>query len=532
MSRCQDKTDLKIVTICPTSKEEWDSAARKKNCSQFVALDTNEERNEYHCVINAFLNATLEVCAPVKTMFGYCTEYNVAGQVLQNHEEAQCNEESPRCDKVYSSADAYKFQDCYKIVYDKRNKDDTTQLPPEKTTSVKSKDEDNGSWWIIATIITVAVAISVSVFLVFTKKRKEKKRNKCDEEEDKPLTNTEAVNSNNEAVNSKNEGEESIKYFHFEAKNFEHFEYVYNLTRKYTQNDEIQLEDIIIKIGVVGKFTDDNLNLFPKGYLSTGKTNLAGKLQNVWEAVPVLCFQNDLSVQSALETLRQSGAFYHILVTSEPVCKTDIGDDPVTIIGQTKKNIMINITSCLEQPLRHKLEQLLEDLPNKDSSTDRFLLKRRSEIKAFLKEMTFDDNEETVKENLPDDIQEYLFRSDGFVRAELSPSSLDVLVHKTTDDKQMKDDLTTLNPNFLDKFPLTIQKGTLIKEITGGFVSRTENDRKINNSTCGHDAPQENKVVYTKCRNFPQNMSDTEQKNERPRPKDVRDSPKQKKTEK
>lgn len=35
-------------------------------------------------------------------------------------------------------------QDCYKIVYDKRNKDDTTHLPPEKTTSVKSKDEDNG----------------------------------------------------------------------------------------------------------------------------------------------------------------------------------------------------------------------------------------------------------------------------------------------------------------------------------------------------------------------------------------------------
>lgn len=71
---------------------------------------------------------------------------------------------------------------------------------------------------------------------------------------------------------------------------------------------------------------------------------------------------------------------------------------------------MRNITSCLEQPLRHKLEQLLEDLPNKDSSTDRFLSKRRSEIKAFLKEMTFDDNEETVTENLPDDIQEYLFR--------------------------------------------------------------------------------------------------------------------------
>lgn len=39
-----------------------------------------------------------------------------------------------------------------------------------------------------------------------SEKRKERKRNKCDEEEDKPLTNTEAVNSNNEAVISKNEG--------------------------------------------------------------------------------------------------------------------------------------------------------------------------------------------------------------------------------------------------------------------------------------------------------------------------------------
>lgn len=76
MSRCQDKTDLKIVTICPTSEEEWDSAALKKNCSQFVAQDTNEERYEYHCVINAFLNATLEVCAPEKSMFGNVLKYS------------------------------------------------------------------------------------------------------------------------------------------------------------------------------------------------------------------------------------------------------------------------------------------------------------------------------------------------------------------------------------------------------------------------------------------------------------------------
>lgn len=70
MSSCQEKTDLKIVTKCPTSKEEWNSAAQKKNCSRFVALDTDEEKYEYHCVINAFSNETLEVCAPKILIFG------------------------------------------------------------------------------------------------------------------------------------------------------------------------------------------------------------------------------------------------------------------------------------------------------------------------------------------------------------------------------------------------------------------------------------------------------------------------------
>lgn len=75
----------------------------------------------------------------------------------------------------------------------------------------------------------------------------------------------------------------------------------------------------------------------------------------------------------------------------------------------------------------------------------------------------------------------------------------------------MKDDLATLNPNFLDKFPLTIQKGTLIKDITGGVVLGTENDRKINSTTCDHESRKGNKVMNTKCRkNF-------EQENEKPK---------------
>lgn len=50
----------------------------------------------------------------------------------------------------------------------------------------------------------------------------------------------------------------------------------------------------------------------------------------------------------------------------------------------------------------------------------------------------------------------------------------------------MKDDMKKLNPSFLERFLLTIQKGTLIKQNTGGFVKATDNDKKKNNSTCGH----------------------------------------------
>lgn len=92
----------------------------------------------------------------------------------------------------------------------------------------------------------------------------------------------------------------------------------------------------------------------------------------------------------------------------------------------------------------------------------------------------------------------------------------------------MTDDLTELNPSFLERFQLTIQKGTLIKQKTGGFVKATDNDKKKNNSTCGHVVSKGDKVLYTKVRNAPKKYkSDNEHENETPT--DVKDSLRQKK---
>lgn len=68
----------------------------------------------------------------------------------------------------------------------------------------------------------------------------------------------------------------SIKYFNIKAKHFQHFHYVINLAK----DCELRLEkviksenrkkcvsdkDVMIKIGIVGDLTDDNLNLLSKG---------------------------------------------------------------------------------------------------------------------------------------------------------------------------------------------------------------------------------------------------------------------------
>lgn len=63
---------VEIVPSCPDSKEAWDIAARRKNCSGTAARQkcTKVENFKYHCVINGFRNNTLEVCAPKRIIFG------------------------------------------------------------------------------------------------------------------------------------------------------------------------------------------------------------------------------------------------------------------------------------------------------------------------------------------------------------------------------------------------------------------------------------------------------------------------------
>lgn len=128
---CQEAVNsVQIVESCPASNTEWDAAARKKNCSR-IALQQDcspVEQFQYHCVINGYRNETLEVCAPTRIIFGHCVEFNVPGGVIQDQLSTPCDEIFPKCVRIYDSKTAYKYQDCYQLVYNNKSVSITTTI--------------------------------------------------------------------------------------------------------------------------------------------------------------------------------------------------------------------------------------------------------------------------------------------------------------------------------------------------------------------------------------------------------------------
>lgn len=135
---CQEAVKgIKKVDICPTSKEEWDKAESKKNCSVIAAMQncTNTESFYYYCVIDRVRKETLELCAPKTIIRGHCPEFDYFSGIICRQESVECNRFSPKCDNMYNSSNAYESFDCYKLVCDS----EFSNIPLKETTSDKTK---------------------------------------------------------------------------------------------------------------------------------------------------------------------------------------------------------------------------------------------------------------------------------------------------------------------------------------------------------------------------------------------------------
>lgn len=161
-THCKEAVEsVETVSSCPTSKEQWDKASSRKKCWERALKQSCSRPGKfvYHCVINGYGNATLEVCAPERLILGHCTEFNEVGGVIQDQLFTKCNGVFPKCDDFYFSSEAYKYKDCYKIV-------EANRLTTSTSKNVKHVPSDEKVDRDDSTILLLAGGSFVSGFVV------------------------------------------------------------------------------------------------------------------------------------------------------------------------------------------------------------------------------------------------------------------------------------------------------------------------------------------------------------------------------
>lgn len=69
-SRCpESRGTVKYITSCPRDRKTWDERAELKRCPDITNGTCNFGKHlKYHCLPNAYRNASIEVCAPPTNM--------------------------------------------------------------------------------------------------------------------------------------------------------------------------------------------------------------------------------------------------------------------------------------------------------------------------------------------------------------------------------------------------------------------------------------------------------------------------------
>lgn len=173
-----------IVKSCPQTVSQWKEAAVRKGCDKFTHPCSSFE---YHCVINVWINETIEVCAPRQLIVGkVCAEYNFGGERIQRNENAECS----KCPSVYFSNDSLYYPECYEYVTKSKlhvlsqnpmeTTSDYTDIPLKSILSSSSAIKENlalqnqhdkaniNSKSIIITVSCVVVGIFVAAIVVFS----------------------------------------------------------------------------------------------------------------------------------------------------------------------------------------------------------------------------------------------------------------------------------------------------------------------------------------------------------------------------
>lgn len=470
--------DVKVVTSCPKSKEEWDIAALKKDCNKLAAVartkncTIKEEQPEYHCVFNSLRNKLLEVCADKRNILGYCTEFNELGGVIQNHYPVPCE----KCNGSYYSSDAYKYQECYELDKQTQNSTDLDLGNPE----LGNETRLSFSITITVTFALILLCGLAVIIVLFCKGKSELPKREKDVEDQQRLMD-------DNLIEKEAESKPCRQYLYCKAEEFEHFHFIYDQIWEYKQRldnenkkDDLTIvmpKNVVVRIELVGKFTNDDLQLLPRGKLSKKEK----KDETIWETI-LVCFENYVSMKSALEARREECACIMILNKSVLVA-TDNKNGSIRIIDQNKENILDTITSYLEKPL--------DDILRKwsDIYTDRV-----DEIMAF-KETILDHKKDTKTPNDADNKEKCMFRKPDKVNdTNTKTISRRGQFNKYTDDKELR---TFINSESFEKDPLKQEKRKLFWSLSGILVKTDNDESDTIAQTDRHGFTKTNQTTYT-----------------------------------
>lgn len=190
------RSTVQIVEDCPVNVKKWREAAERKRCDVPAKNCSEPKRLVYHCVINPYVNQTLEVCAYAQNIVqGQCTSYVISGNAIQENWRADCSKfKENACPPYYRSDEAYKYPGCYnltkKLTAGTNNSlstshPDTTVVSTtpssnmftDKHVEMRGKGEkmDTNTATIITIIVGVLFAVTVPIiFIVFYRKRNRK----------------------------------------------------------------------------------------------------------------------------------------------------------------------------------------------------------------------------------------------------------------------------------------------------------------------------------------------------------------------
>lgn len=164
---------IEYVTSCPHNKTEWEKAVQRKNCESMAHhQNCTEPKNfQYHCLINHLRNATLEVCAPIYYLQGYCAYYNTNNkEIMENYDQGfECLKfpAGERCPPRYPSSEAYKYIRCYAP---KNQPEPTTTLPLAPSANKAPEFSSELVYIIFVTLLSVGLVAVSALFIWWERK--------------------------------------------------------------------------------------------------------------------------------------------------------------------------------------------------------------------------------------------------------------------------------------------------------------------------------------------------------------------------